>query len=514
MSHQSIVVPSFGESVTEATVGKWFKKIGDTVALDEPLVELESDKATVEINAPCAGILKEIKVFQGEDIRVGEELGSIALEQKPTSKAKQDNSLAQTISVPPRESASKKNIQEVKVPSFGESVTEATVGTLFKKVGEFVALDEPLLELESDKATAEINAPCAGILKEFVVKKGDDVQVGSVIARIEVGESVSPSVSSVQSPERKAKEDVVAKSVPSVENVSQKNFGPAVDLLISQNNLDVSKLQGSGKDGRLTKIDVLNYIAGGSGKGSNTVPSVLEEGTSVLREERVKMSRLRRVIGERLKSAQNTAALLTTFNEVDMTNLMQLRHQYKDVFEKKHNARLGFMSFFMKAAVVALKEIPAINAQVLDDEILYKNYYDISIAVGSPQGLVVPVVRDCENKSLSQIETTIADFGKRAREGKLLPKEMSGGTFTISNGGVYGSLMSTPIINPPQSAILGMHNIVKRPMVMESDTIQVRSMMYLALSYDHRIIDGKEAVTFLVRIKQLIEDPSRFVLDL
>lgn len=391
---------------------------------------------------------------------------------------------------------------EIKVPALGESVSEAGIAKLHKKVGDAVKADELIVELETDKVTLEVNAPSAGVISDLKVKEGDNVKVGDLIALMSAGGAAA-----VATP-------VPAKEAPvvAVQNNSAAAFlSPAPKKLAAENNIDTAKISGTGKDGRVTKGDVLDAVNNVSVSQASQVSAPKAAGDKPT--ERVRMSKLRQKIAERLKESQNTAAILTTFNEVDMTEVMALRAQYKDAFEKRHGAKLGFMSFFVKACVTALKELPAVNAEIDGTDIIYKNFYDIGVAVGSPQGLVVPVLREADRLNLAQIEKGIADLGVKARDGKLALPDLAGATFTISNGGVYGSLMSTPIINPPQSAILGMHKIQERPMVLNGE-IKIRPMMYLALSYDHRIIDGKEAVTFLVRIKELLEDPRRLVLDM
>ena len=426
---------------------------------------------------------------------------------------------------------------EIKVPTLGESVTEATVAKWFKNKGDAVAVDEPLVELETDKVTVEVPSPVAGTLTEIVAEEGADVEVGALLARIGEGdgaaassedapaekkeaESAAPAPS--ESPDEQAKDDKAPEDRDSAGELS-----PAVRRLIEENDIDPDKVEATGKDGRLTKGDIIDYLERKPEARAEAAPAPAEKKSAEAkpaappaeprepdaREERVKMSRLRKRIAERLKEAQNTAAMLTTFNEVDMTRVMAVRNQYKEAFEKKHGVRLGFMSFFAKACIVALKEIPAVNAEIDGDEIVYKNYYNIGVAVGTPQGLVVPVLKDADQKSFAEIEAEITEFGRRARDGKLGMEDLTGGTFTVSNGGVYGSLMSTPILNTPQSGILGMHKTQMRPMVV-GDKIEPRPMMYLALSYDHRIIDGREAVTFLVRVKECIEDPDRIMLDM
>ena len=411
---------------------------------------------------------------------------------------------------------------EIRVPTLGESVTEATIGRWFKKAGEAVAVDEPLVELETDKVTIEVPAPSAGVLGEISAKDGDTVAVGALLGMINDGAaaakptaSAKPTATAAPPPPVTPAPAAAAKTPP-----ADASLAPSVRKLSAESGVDASTVPGSGKDGRVTKGDMLAAIE----KAASAPTPVNQPAASVqvrapspaddaAREERVKMTRLRQTIARRLKDVQNTAAMLTTFNEVDMTHVMALRAQYKDVFEKKHGVKLGFMGFFTKACVQALKDIPAVNAEIDGSDLIYKNYYHIGIAVGTDRGLVVPVVRGCDHKSIAEIEKSIADYGRRARDGQLKIEEMQGGTFTITNGGVYGSLMSTPIINAPQSGILGMHKIQERPMVV-GGKIEIRPMMYLALSYDHRVIDGKEAVTFLVRVKESLEDPARLVLDL
>jgi 2-oxoglutarate dehydrogenase E2 component (dihydrolipoamide succinyltransferase) len=410
--------------------------------------------------------------------------------------------------------------KEIRVPQLGESVTEATIAKWFKAEGEAVKVDEPLVELETDKVTVEVPSPSAGVLAAIEAKPGSTVNVGALLGAVDDAGTarVAPPKAA---PPAQAKPSEPPKSVEAPQS-------PAVRKLVEENQLDTSTMTGTGKDGRLTKGNVLEQLAKPAAQPivvpSASMPAPLPAAAPVqakapsapvdsAREERVRMSRLRQTIARRLKDAQNTAAMLTTFNEVDMGEVMALRNQYKDVFEKKHGVKLGFMSFFVKAVIQALKEIPAVNAEIDGEDIVYKNYYHIGVAVGTDKGLVVPVVRDADKMSFATIEKTIADFGKRARDGQLQIADMQGGTFTISNGGVYGSLMSTPILNAPQSGILGMHKIQERPMVVNGQ-IAVRPMMYLALSYDHRIVDGKEAVTFLVRVKEGLEDPQRALLDL
>ena len=422
---------------------------------------------------------------------------------------------------------------QIMVPALGESVSEATVLKWFKNVGEAVEVDEPLVELETDKVTVEVPAPAAGVLMAIDATGGAEVAVGAVLGSLEEGGTASAAPAAPA--ESQAGAAPAAEPAPAPQpkselapTASDAKLSPAVRKLVDDNNLDASAIPATGKKGQLTKADVEAFLTKDRAAPAAPAPAPrpmpappitgmvpadeLPPRPEDPREEVVKMSRLRQRIAQRLKEAQNTAAILTTYNEVDMTTLMELRSEYRDSFEKKHGVRLGFLSFFVKASILALQELPAVNAEVYGDQIVYKNYYDIGVAVGTPQGLVVPVLRNADQMTFAEIERTIGDFGRRARDGKLTVAEMTGGTFTISNGGVYGSLMSMPILNPPQSAILGMHKIQKRPMVI-GDEIKIRNMMYLALSYDHRIVDGREAVTFLVRLKECIEDPQRLLID-
>lgn len=397
---------------------------------------------------------------------------------------------------------------EIRVPTLGESVTEATIGRWFKKPGDAVKADEPLVELETDKVTVEVPAPASGTLSEVSVKEGETIAVGALLGSISAGTGSAKASPPAPVP-------VAAPAAPAKAPAAGAD-GPAVARLVAESGV-APPSPGSGKDGRATKGDMMAAIASAAAPAAAPSAAVQVRAPSPVddasREERVKMTKLRQTIARRLKEAQNAAAMLTTFNEVDMSAVMGLRNQYKDLFEKKHGVKLGFMGFFVKACVQALKEIPSVNAEIDGSDIVYKNYYHIGVAVGTEKGLVVPVVRDADHLSIAGVEKTISDFGRRARDGQLKLEEMQGGTFTISNGGVYGSLMSTPILNAPQSAILGMHKIQERPVVV-AGKIEIRPMMYLAVSYDHRIIDGKEAVTFLVRIKEGLEDPARLVMDL
>jgi 2-oxoglutarate dehydrogenase E2 component (dihydrolipoamide succinyltransferase) len=405
---------------------------------------------------------------------------------------------------------------EIRVPTLGESVSEATIGRWFKKPGDPVKADEPVLELETDKVTLEVNAPASGTLGDIIAKDGETVAPGAVLGSIVEGGAAAVPAAAPKAEAPKAA-PAPAPAPAAAAPGAAKDHGPAVGRIAAESGVNPANVGGTGKDGRVTKGDMLAAIAtGGASVAAPAAPVSVRAPSAPVdaeREERVKMTKLRQTIARRLKDAQNTAAMLTTFNDVDMSAVMNLRNQYKDVFEKKHGTKLGFMGFFTKAVIQALKDVPAVNAEIDGQDLVYKNYYHIGIAVGTEKGLVVPVVRDADNLSVAGIEKTIADFGKRARDGKLSIDEMQGGTFTITNGGIYGSLMSTPILNAPQSGILGMHRIEERP-VVRNGQIVVRPMMYLALSYDHRIVDGKEAVTFLVRVKDALEDPARLVLDL
>ncbi|WP_323786308.1 2-oxoglutarate dehydrogenase complex dihydrolipoyllysine-residue succinyltransferase [Thalassovita sp.] len=495
-------VPTLGESVTEATVATWFKKPGDTVAADEMLCELETDKVTVEVPSPVAGTLAEIVAAEGTTVGVDALLASIsagAAAAAPAPAAKSETAPA---------SAEGKSV-DVMVPALGESVTEATVSSWFKKVGDAVAQDEMLCELETDKVSVEVPSPAAGVLAEIVAAEGTTVDASAKLAVISAGAAgiVTPSESEMH-PAPVAAPAAGGKDVEDA---------PSAKKAMAEAGIGRDAVTGTGKDGRVMKEDVAKAVAAAATAPAVSTPTAMPRGPvnadDAAREERVKMTRLRQTIARRLKDAQNTAAILTTYNEVDMTETMALRKEYKDLFEKKHGVRLGFMSFFTKACCHALKEVPEVNAEIDGTDIVYKKFVHMGVAAGTPQGLVVPVIRDADQMSFAEIEKAIAEKGRRARDGKLSMAEMQGGTFTISNGGVYGSLMSSPILNPPQSGILGMHKIQDRPMVINGE-IKIRPMMYLALSYDHRIVDGKGAVTFLVRVKEALEDPRRLLMDL
>ncbi|WP_370231384.1 2-oxoglutarate dehydrogenase complex dihydrolipoyllysine-residue succinyltransferase [Cognatishimia sp.] len=492
-------VPTLGESVTEATVATWFKKPGDAVAVDEMLCELETDKVTVEVPAPVAGVMGEIVAAEGDTVGVDALLATIVAGE---GAAPAPAPAAAAAPAAPAEAGG--GSTDVMVPTLGESVTEATVSTWFKAVGDTVAQDEMLCELETDKVSVEVPAPAAGVLAEIVAPEGTTVGADAKLAVISgAGGGASPA----PAPAAAAPAPTASKDV---ENA------PSANKLMAEKGIDPANVAGSGRDGRIMKEDVLKAAIApapapaAAPAAAPRAPVAVEDAS---REERVKMTRLRQTIAKRLKDSQNTAAMLTTYNEVDMTEVMALRNEYKDLFLKKHGVKLGFMSFFTKACVHALKEVPEVNAEIDGTDIVYKNYVHMGIAAGTPTGLVVPVIRDADAMSFAAIEKAIAEKGARARDGKLSMAEMQGGSFTISNGGVYGSLMSSPILNPPQSGILGMHKIQDRPMAINGQVV-IRPMMYLALSYDHRIVDGKGAVTFLVRVKEALEDPRRLLMDL
>ncbi len=487
-------VPTLGESVTEATVATWFKKPGDTVAQDEMLCELETDKVTVEVPAPAAGTLSEIVAAEGDTVGVDALLAQIS--EGGAAAAAPAKAEAAPAAAPAAASGAE---VDVMVPTLGESVTEATVSTWFKKPGEAFAADEMLCELETDKVSVEVPAPAAGVLVTLLAEEGATVEAGGKLAVMSTDGSAAPAAAPA------------AAAAPATAGKDVEDAPSAKKLMAETGITDVA---GTGKDGRVMKEDVLKAMAApAAAPAAPAAPRAPVAADQAAREERVKMTRLRQTIAKRLKDSQNTAAMLTTYNEVDMTEVMALRNEYKDLFLKKHGVKLGFMSFFTKACVHALKEVPEVNAEIDGTDIVYKNFVNMGIAAGTPTGLVVPVLNDTDQMSFAEIEKAIAEKGAKARDGKLSMAEMQGGTFTISNGGVYGSLMSSPILNPPQSGILGMHKIQDRPMAINGQVV-IRPMMYLALSYDHRIVDGKGAVTFLVRVKEALEDPRRLLMDL
>ncbi|WP_415921493.1 2-oxoglutarate dehydrogenase complex dihydrolipoyllysine-residue succinyltransferase [Tateyamaria sp. SN6-1] len=499
-------VPTLGESVTEATVATWFKKPGDAVAMDEMLCELETDKVTVEVPSPVAGTLGDIVAAEGETVGVDALLATIAEGDAAAAPAKSAEAPA-----PAAETAPASDSVDVMVPTLGESVSEATVSTWFKAVGDAVAQDEMLCELETDKVSVEVPAPAAGVLAEITAPEGTTVDASAKLAVISA---------SGAAPAAAPAADAAPAAAPAPAGGARTDVAnaPSAEKAMAEAGLSADAVTGTGRDGRIMKDDVARAVASAAAvapppAASAPTPRAPVPADDAAREERVKMTRLRQTIAKRLKDSQNTAAMLTTYNEVDMSAVMALRNEYKDLFLKKHGIKLGFMSFFTKACCHALKEVPEVNAEIDGTDIVYKNFVHMGIAAGTPTGLVVPVIRDADAMSFAGIEAAIAEKGARARDGKLSMAEMQGGTFTISNGGVYGSLMSSPILNPPQSGILGMHKIQDRPMVVNGEIV-IRPMMYLALSYDHRIVDGKGAVTFLVRVKEALEDPRRLLMDL
>lgn len=492
-----ITVPTLGESVTEATVGKWLKTAGDAVSKDDVLVELETDKVAVEVSAEAAGTLSEIVAQEGDTVEIGALLGRLGGANGAAKAAPAADAPAPEPAVA---SSGGGASVDVTVPSMGESVAEGTIASFTKQVGDAVSKDETIAEIETDKVALEVPASADGVIAEWLVAEGDGVTPGTVIARISAGASSAPA----------AQPAAAAPQASAPTATGERPVAPSVRRISAESGVDPANIPGSGRDGRATKADALAYV--------NTPKSAAAPAESKAprdlgpREERVRMTRLRQTIARRLKEAQDSAAMLTTFNDVDMSAVMELRKTYKDAFLEKHGVKLGFMGFFTKAVVSALQEIPAVNAEIDGTDIIYKNHYDIGMAVGTERGLVVPVLRDCDQLSLAGIEAELGNVARKARDGTLTIGDMQGGTFTITNGGVYGSLMSTPILNPPQSGVLGMHRIEQRPVVVDSQVV-ARPMMYLALSYDHRIVDGKEAVTFLVRVKQALEDPERMLLD-
>ncbi|WGM32525.1 2-oxoglutarate dehydrogenase complex dihydrolipoyllysine-residue succinyltransferase [Brevundimonas sp. NIBR11] len=512
-----ILTPALGESVSEATIAKWSKKVGDPVKKDEVLVELETDKVSLEVVAPVDGTLGDIKFGEGDTVTPGAVLGSVtegaagskppaAAASAPAAKTEAAPAVAPA-PAPAAAPAAAAGSVDITIPVMGESVAEGAVGKWSKKSGDAVKKDEVLVEIETDKVALEVVAPADGVLT-ISVDEGATVTPGQVIGSVSGSGAAAASAPTAPAPR-------AASANAGSAQISNDTLSPAVQRVVAENNLDPKAIAATGPKGNITKGDALAAIGAAvapAASAATPAPTAAPRADQP-REERVKMTRLRQTIARRLKESQNTAAQLTTFNEVDMTNVMALRNQYKEAFEKAHGVKLGFMSFFTKAVVAALKEIPAVNAEIDGTDIIYKNHYDIGVAVGTDKGLVVPVLRDADVLSLAGIEKGIGALGKAARDGDLTLDQLQGGTFTITNGGTYGSLMSTPILNAPQSGILGMHNIVQRPMAVNGQ-VEIRPMMYIALSYDHRIVDGKEAVTFLVRVKQLLEDPARALLDL
>lgn len=498
-----IKVPAVGESITEVTISQWLKKDGDLVEMDEVICELESDKATFELAAEAAGKL-QIKAQEGETIEMGNVICSIDTDAAPAATEPANVESTKT-EAPVRENSpsSTGEVLEMKVPAVGESITEVTISNWMKNKGDLVTLDEPIAEIESDKATFELTAEADGKLS-IVAKEGETLEIGALICKIEVMKGVAQSAPESKSVDAPAPEAATTSSP----GYAAGHASPAASKILSEKGMDQSAVAGTGRDGRITKEDAVRAEKKSEPAKEDSQTGVQSGGRNQRHE---KMSSLRKTISRRLVSVKNETAMLTTFNEVNMQPIMDVRKKYKESFKEKYEVGLGFMSFFTKACCMALQEWPSVNAQIDGEEFLYSNYCDISIAVSAPKGLVVPVVRNAEAMSFEQIEKDIVRLATKARNGKLSIDEMQGGTFTITNGGVFGSMLSTPIINAPQSAILGMHNIVERP-IAENGAVVIRPVMYVALSYDHRIIDGRESVSFLVRVKQLLEDPTRLLL--
>ena len=505
-----VKVPTVGESISEVTIANWTKKDGDIVKMDEVIAELESDKATFELPAPQAGVLKIIKQV-GDVVPIGQVICEIeASAQAPaTASAPKAETKAAAPATAPTAQPLKATgaVKEMKVPTVGESITEVTLSTWLKKDGDFVKLDEVIAEVESDKATFELPAEANGILR-IVAKEKETLPIGGLICKIEITEG-APAAAPVQAAAASA-----APTVASGSGYASGHPSPAAGKILDEKGIPTGQVAGSGVGGRITKDDAVKaQPAAKETKGATPAPlapPVIATGVS-RNQRREKMTSLRKTIARRLVAVKNETAMLTTFNEVDMKPVMDLRSKYKETFKEKYGVGLGFMSFFTKAICVALKEFPAVNASIDKDEIIYHDYCDVSIAVSTPRGLVVPVIRNAEALTFPQIENEIVRLATKGRDGKLSIDEMTGGTFSITNGGVFGSMLSTPIINPPQSAILGMHNIVERAVVKNGEVV-VRPIMYLALSYDHRIVDGRESVSFLVRVKEMLEDPGRLIL--
>ncbi|HLW20420.1 MAG TPA: 2-oxoglutarate dehydrogenase complex dihydrolipoyllysine-residue succinyltransferase [Cyclobacteriaceae bacterium] len=514
-----IKVPTVGESITEVTIGQWFKNDGDYVEMDEVICELESDKATFELTAEAAGVLKT-NAKEGDSLEIGAVICTIDPEGVPGEISAEKPATENVTKSPepqstPSEPTTSGEIKEMIVPTVGESITEVTLATWLKEDGDFVKLDEIIAEVDSDKATFELPAEANGILRH-VAKEGDTIEIGGLICRIEVGEGGSASASS----DKQASAETSTSSDKG--SYATGHASPAAAKILAEKGIDPATIKGTGKDGRITKEDAETAkkiekevtpaaATPAQNEAAKTKEAEAPKVAGSRGTRREKMTSLRRTISRRLVSVKNETAMLTTFNEVNMQPIMDLRKKYKDAFKEKHNTNLGFMSFFAKAACMALEEWPAVNAQLDGNDIVYNDFCDISIAVSSPKGLVVPVIRNAESLSFDQIEKEVVRLAVKARDGKLTIEEMTGGTFTLTNGGIFGSMMSTPIINAPQAAILGMHNIIERP-IAENGQVVIRPMMYLALSYDHRIIDGRESVSFLVRVKQLLEDPARLLL--
>ncbi|GAB3826424.1 2-oxoglutarate dehydrogenase complex dihydrolipoyllysine-residue succinyltransferase [Pontibacter rugosus] len=514
-----VKVPAVGESITEVTIAQWLKKDGDRVEMDEVIAELESDKATFELPAEAAGILR-IVAQEGDTIDVGAVICRIdqdgAAASAPAAPAAEASQPAAEASAP---AAVAGEPVEMKVPTVGESITEVTIASWLKNDGDHVEMDEVIAELESDKATFELPAEAAGTL-QIVAQEGDTVEIGGMLCKIIPGAGASNAQAQANAKQDAATQKVAAQPAAATSGAQTYASGtpsPAAGKILSEKGINPNEVQGTGRDGRITKEDAQNAQqaaakpAAAAPKQEATASNEAPAAAGERNQRREKMSSLRKTVARRLVTVKNETAMLTTFNEVDMKPIMDIRSKYKEKFKEKHDVGLGFMSFFTKACTVALQEWPAVNAQIDGNDMIFNDFCDVSIAVSSPKGLVVPVIRNAEQLSLDGIEKEVIRLAKKARDGKLSIEEMTGGTFTITNGGVFGSMMSTPIINAPQSAILGMHNIVQRPVAVNGQ-VEIRPMMYLALSYDHRIIDGRESVSFLVRVKELLEDPMRLLL--
>lgn len=494
MAHQ-VKVPTVGESISEVTIANWLKNDGDFVNMDEIIAELESDKATFELTAPQAGVLKIVRK-QGDVVPIGELICQIEAGEAPKGKSAESKAPSPETAAAPKATG---QVKEMKVPTVGESITEVTLSTWIKKEGDFVTLDEIIAEVESDKATFELPAEGNGILR-IAAPEGTTLPIGGLICKIEIMDGAP-----VSTPSPAAKSESAQPVTSGGSGYAAGHPSPAATKTLSEKGITPSQVSGTGVGGRITKEDAAKAEKG------TAVPSPSTASTDARTTRREKMTSLRKTIARRLVSVKSETAMLTTFNEVDMKPIMDLRSKYKEQFKEKYGVGLGFMSFFTKAICIALKEFKAVNAQIDGDEIIYFDYCDVSIAVSTPRGLVVPVIRNAETLSFAQIESEVVRLATRGRDGKLSIDEMTGGTFSITNGGVFGSMLSTPIMNPPQSAILGMHNIVQRPVALNGEVV-IRPIMYLALSYDHRIVDGRESVSFLVRVKEMLEDPGRLIL--
>tara|TARA_B100001094_G_scaffold333296_2_gene410415 strand:- start:1930 stop:3459 length:1530 start_codon:yes stop_codon:yes gene_type:complete len=503
-----IKVPTLPESVADATIAAWRFKVGEPVARDDILVDVETDKIVLEVPAPDDGVLTEIRHQEGDTVQANQVVAMFEVGQQtsaaPATVTETETQAPAAPAAPAAASSASGEMMDIKVPALPESVSEATIALWRAKAGDVVKRDEILVDIETDKIVLEVPAPDDVQIVEIIAQEGATVLADAVIAKVQLGVSAASSAPSVAAPAAPA-----APAEPPASSSHTEDLSPSVRRLVAEHSLDVTKIKGTGVGGRITKSDVEAHLGGGQTSSQNIAsPAVSLSGRG---EKRVPMTRLRKRIAQRLLEVKSSTAMLTTFNEVNMKPVMDLRKSYKDMFEKNHDVRLGFMSFYVKAVTEALKRFPQINASIDGDDIVYHNYFDISVAISTPRGLVTPVLRNCDQMSFAQIEQGIQEFADKGREGRLSLDELKGGNFTITNGGVFGSLMSTPIINPPQSAILGMHAIKDRPMAVNGEVV-ILPMMYLALSYDHRIVDGKESVSFLVAIKEMLEDPARMLL--